>query len=447
MNVIFALLLSFLVQSKPLTTLLDELEKLVGEIRVSATSYQVVGVGGDLQAALNAGGVIEFEGIHVAADRFVASVPGTRLIGRPGAKLVGKREAIIIPPGTSNIELSNFEATSLGTESVVRAGANDTTQTSLALEPFDITLRNITVPTHRGKRGFEINARDVLVEDCKVFDTWSVAGADSQGLSVSNSSGNIVVSGGVYQAGSENILVGGDWMKMPGVVPTNIRFVNVELSKPLSWRTDGVKRTVKNLFELKTGRFVTLENSKLSGSWRDGQTGYGIVLTPTRDGQIEHVTIRANTISEVGGGVQILGRAYAYYTPTRLGLDFLNNQVTVDHLTYGGTGVLAAIEAEPDYINFVDNVWVVSGSSLVTYRWGNVMLSDGTVRVGGPMNHFSMIGNLGGVRQYGLNFLGYPNCGPKQEGFAAAIALNVKTNTFSGAGTVFKTNFPLNTWQ
>lgn len=400
----------------------------------------------DLQAALNAGGIIEFEGVHTASDRFVASVPGTRLIGRPGAKLVGgSREAIIVPPGAYDIELSNFEAVSNGVQSVVRIGANDTSQTTLAQEPYDITLRYVRVPTHRGKRGFEINARDVLVEDCEVHDTWSAAQVDSQGIAIYNSSGNIIVRGGTYEAGSENVLVGGDTNKM-GVTATMIIFEYVTLRKPLSWKTDGVNRVVKNLFELKTGRLVTLKNSTLDGSWHAAQSGHAIVLTPTLDGHVADVLIEDNTIRNVGNALQILGRSYAYYTPTRVSLTFQRNNVTVNHLTFGGSGRLAEISAEPDDIRILDNQISVSGSSLITYYWGNVMLADGTKRVGGPMNSFVMTGNTASVRPYGLNFLGYINCGPTQQGFAAATSLNVTGNTFSNAATLFRANFPGNTY-
>lgn len=406
-----------------------------------------VPAGGNLQAALNAGGIIEFEGTHMAPDRYVAFVPGTVLFGRPGAKLVGGlREAIIVPPGAHDIELVNFEATSNGVQSVVRIGANDTSQTTLAQEPYNITLRNVIVPTHRGKRGFEINAREFLVEDCGVFDTWSAAQVDSQGIAIYNSSGNGIVRGGYYEAGSENVLIGGDTMKMVGVEVTNVIFEYVTLQKPLWWKTDGINRVVKNLFELKRGRFITLRNSLLDGSWHAAQAGHAIVLTPTLDGQITDITIQDTTIRNVGNALQILGRAYAYHTPSRIGVTFQRNDVTVDHLTFGGSGRLAEISAEPDYIRFIDNIVNVTGSSFVYYFWGTVMLADGTKRPGGPMNEFVMTGTIGNVRPYGLNFLGYINCGPAQQGFAASISWNVTSNTFSGAYSLMKTNFPLNTY-
>jgi hypothetical protein len=438
------LVLALLVPQRPTKVIAAEIIKLAEELLVAETV--VVPADGNLQAALNEGGIIEFEGTHTAPDRFVASVPGTRLIGRPGAKLVGGvREAIIIPPGAYDIELANFEAVSNGIQSVVRVGANDTSQTTLAQEPYDITLRYVRVPTHRGKRGIEINARDVLVEDCEVHDTWSSALVDSQGIAIYNASGNITVRGGTYEAGSENVLVGGDTNKM-GVTVTNVRFEYVTLRKPLSWKTDGVNRVVKNLFELKTGRYVTLQNSTLDGSWHAAQAGHAIVITPTLDGQITEITIQDNTIRNVGNALQILGRAYSYYTPTRVGLTFQRNNVTVDHLTFGGSGRLAEISAEPDYIRILDNQISVSGSSFVTYYWGNVMLADGTKRPGGPMNSFVMTGNTASVRPYGLNFLGYINCGPTQQGFAAATVLNVTGNTFSNSASLFRTNFPGNTY-
>lgn len=432
-------------------------QALKARAALSDTGIVFVPAGGDLQKALDAGGAIEFEGTHEGS--FVAYVPGTRLVGRAGATLRGlSASALIVPPGAFDIQLSAFSATGASDQAVIRLGANDDTQTNPTQEPHSLTLRGIRIPTHRGKRGFEINARNVLLEDCDVRDLWDPALRDSQAIGLLNSSGSLTVRRGHFEAGSEIILTGGDSMKMAGVVPKDLLFEDLELARPLAWRTDGIKRVVKNCFELKTGHNVTLRKSKLSGSWRDGQTGNAIVLTPTRDGQLTNVVIEDCVISDVGSGLQILGRSYSYHTPSRLTLLYQRNKLTTDHVTYGGNGWLAASSGEPEALIFRQNDATLTGTTFFSYQFGKVMEADGSVRQGGPLGTLEITGNRATCPRYGIaldgfkadgNVTAYVNGGPNKEGFASVGLMDVFDNTFTGgiASSVMKRNFPRNVYE
>jgi hypothetical protein len=82
--------------------------------------------------------------------------------------------------------------------------------------------------------------------------------------------------------------------------------------KPLSWLPTssdylGKPFIVKNLFELKDAERLLLEGNVLENSWGGySQVGYGIVMTPRGSwAAVQDITIRYNTISHVGAGMQL----------------------------------------------------------------------------------------------------------------------------------------------
>jgi len=421
----------------------DRLSALMA--RYDADLGVTVPPGGDLQAALDRGGTV-----HLVPDTYrgayTLSAPGTRLRGH-GASIVGIRgPALVVPAGASDIAVEDVVATCEDyDQAVIRLGANDETQTLAELEPHHITLTRVTVPSHRGKRGIEVNARAVELTDCSVLDTWDPYGRESQGLCVLNSSGALLVDGGTYEAGSINILVGGDTMKMAGVVTRDLLFDGVTLRKPLSWRTDGVSRAVKNLFELKAGVGVILRNFTASGAWADGQAGCAIVLTP-RDGRhVDDVLIENGTITDAGDGFQIMGRDYYTFTDGTLHLRIRNVGVYT-RADCNGHGRFAMVSGEPASVVFEDCSGDLSGHSLVLAYQGDVMEADGSVRPGGPIGELCMTGYEGTRPEWGFMLWGYPNGGPNGEGIQAATFIDVSNNTFRGESSdvVMRRNFPNN---
>ena len=98
----------------------------------------------------------------------------------------------------------------------MQCGDNGPTQTTVAQQPTDIVFEKVTIPQHRGKRGFEINCAARLL-DSRALDVYSPAALDSQALAVLNTCGPVSVVRGEYFAASENILVGGDSLKISGL--------------------------------------------------------------------------------------------------------------------------------------------------------------------------------------------------------------------------------------
>lgn len=413
----------------------------------------VVRAGESLQAALDTHLPVEVEAGAIFEGHYTAP-SGTRLAFRAGSGAHGKTgPALTLLPGTKDSHVIGGELTSDYAGEVVLIG-NNVDQRTLADQPTNIGFTGTRVPMHRGRRAFGIHAYQVTLQDCEVLDCWSAAGEDSQAVYVGNAQGAVTLNGGRYQAGSEVFLAGGDAVRTPGLVPDGIVLDGVELSRPLSWQTDGVKRKVKNLFEVKSGRHVILRNSRLSGCWADGQTGEAIVLTPALDGAkttpvsmsgiVEDVLIENNDVRHVGATFNILGRNYSAYTPTPLtGLLARKNVFLASKALYGGTGQFAKIGGEPGTLTFEDNIIVTDGSSLIYFYRGSVIESDGFVHGAGNLQALAFRANYSTIGAYGINLDGYANAGAG--GRAAVTALDVSGNTFGG-GTLMKANLPSNTY-
>jgi len=160
-------------------------------------------------------------------------------------------------------------------------------------------------------RGVWADSKNVDILDSYIGNIFE--SIDCQAIFAYNGCQNLNVDNCYLEASGENILFGGADANSEANIPQNIIINNCDITKPLSWfGKPGI--TVKNLLELKCAIGVTFTKNRLSNCWTQGQTGYGIVLTVrNQDGTapfsiVKNVLIYGNTITNVGAGVQILGR-------------------------------------------------------------------------------------------------------------------------------------------
>jgi len=122
------------------------------------------------------------------------------------------------------------------------------------------------------------------------------------------------------ESAGENIMFGGGAATN---TPQDIEILHNHLFKPLTWMkgqagyvggTSGNPFIVKNLLELKNAQRVLVDGNIMENSWGGfSQVGFAIVLTPKNPGrtspcpicQVTDVTIRYDSISHVGAGLQI----------------------------------------------------------------------------------------------------------------------------------------------
>lgn len=388
--------------------------------------------GGDLTGALSVGGVIHLTagGRYEATSFTVKS--GTTLYGH-GATVHGTSgSALIIEPNTSNVVIENLFATSVN-DVVVLLGRNDATvQSTVASVPQNIILRGVTVPTHRGKRAFEVNAAGVQLIDSFAYDVWDPALRDSQAIAVLNTTGNLLVRGGWYEAGSEVVLVGGDILKLEGVVaPRDLFFEGVTFTRPASWQTDGVNRAVKNIFELKTGHNVVVRDSALSNIWSAAQTGFAVMLTPTRGGSLVDVLFERITVTNAGGGFNITAvDSHGISTIRTTGIVVRDSSFTLSKASYGGTGRFVQVGGNVGTFD-AERVTVSHDASVFFYGYDGVL------------DRIRIVDSTFNAGSYGIMVAGGANLSNQAAG---VVTLEVTGNTISAAASALKTRIPNNTF-
>lgn len=115
------------------------------------------------------------------------------------------------------------------------------------------------------------------------------------------------------EAAGENIIFGGAGGSL---VPADIEIRRNHMFKPMIWLkgqpgfvggASGSPFVVKNLFELKNAERLLFEANILENAWGGfSQRGWGVVLTPRGSwAAVQDITIRFNTISHVGAGMQL----------------------------------------------------------------------------------------------------------------------------------------------
>jgi hypothetical protein len=328
--------------------------------------------------------------------------------------------------------------------SVVQLGDNSAkTQGTVAQVPSDVVLTSVVVPTHRGKRAFEVHAKNVELIDCQALDVYypgtAGAGVDSQGLWVFNTPGNITVRGGRYQARSECFLTAGDDRKLSDCQTiSNLLFEDVLFDRPAAWRCDtSVYRQVKNVFELKNACDVVVRRCTFRECWKEGQDGYALMLTPTRGGRVSNVLFEDCTVENVGGWMNVTGvDSHGICTVTTTGIRWVRGSVTTNRAVYGGAGRTILMTGGPGTLD-IENARIIHDGTSLIYASG------------GMMARIRIVGSTFNAASHGLNIAGGANL---SKWAAGCLDVEVIGNTVSGASPTLKANLaaigktPVNTY-
>src|SRR5207248_1132232 len=100
------------------------------------------------------------------------------------------------------------------------------------------------------------------------------------------------------EAAGENIMLGGCDPTWVGSYPQDIEIRNDYFYKQLAWRSlpPATQTSVKNLFELKSGQRVLVQDSILENNWMNGQNGTAILFTPGNQ-HGSNVTLRVQDVT------------------------------------------------------------------------------------------------------------------------------------------------------
>jgi len=229
------------------------------------------------------------------------------------------------------------------------------------------------------------------------------------------------------EAAGENILFGGGRATK---TPKDIEIRHNHMFKPLTWMqgqagfaggTGGTPFIVKNLLELKNAQRVLIEGNIMENSWGGfTQVGFAIVLTPKNQSstfgtnvcpmcQVTDVTIRYNSISHVGAGLQIANAMAGKGAPLD-GQRYSIHDIVIDDMDgkkYGGPGEFAQVmvtagapvlqyvtinhvTAFPPSTMFMIGDMVATSTPMKNFVFSNSIVSAGIYPVwstgGGPTN-------------------------------------------------------------
>lgn len=295
------------------------------------------------------------------------------------------------------LELLEIPPTQDGFGDVIMLGTGAASQDSLEKVPSDIVLDRIYLYGHpeRGqKRGVALNSGRTAIINSHISGIRAT-GQDSQAIGGWNGPGPYRIENNYLEAASENFLLGGGDPRIEGLVTEDVVFRRNHLAKPVGWKNAG-RWVVKNLFQLKNARKVLVEENLMEYTWRDGQVGYAIVLSPrNQDGRapwttVQDVTIRRNVIRHAGGGMQIIGQDSNHPSGPTKGIRVEDNLFyDIDAKQWGGTGAFLLIGDGPTDVVIERNTVSQSGNIVMAYggKKGQPARAEGFVFRGNAIRH------------------------------------------------------------
>jgi hypothetical protein len=225
-------------------------------------------------------------------------------------------------------------------------------------------------------------------------------------------------------------MFGGANVVIPGVVPSDIVIERNILTKDPAWQS--MSWTVKNLFELKSGRRVIVRGNLLQYNWGGSQAGFAVVLTPRNSSGlnpwvvVEDVDFSGNVVAHSGSAFNLLG-----YDDTaisgRLSRVTIRNNLVFDMTggRWAGSGIFAQIGGEPRDI-FIDHNTVLHDGNIVTFYSGSYTNTSGIRVTGGPILGFMFTNNLLKHNTFGI--------------FGSGQAFGSQTLTYYAPGAIVQRN-------
>ena len=158
------------------------------------------------------------------------------------------------------------------------------------------------------RRAISLQSASTAIINSYISDVHS-AGANSQAIAGWNGSGPYLIQNNFLEASGENVMFGGADPSIPNLIPSDITIQGNDFYKPLSWQ--GSQWSVKNLFELKLGNRVLVQNNTFENNWANAQDGFAILLRSTDQSgtapwsEVSNVTFQQNAIDNSPSGINI----------------------------------------------------------------------------------------------------------------------------------------------
>jgi len=294
------------------------------------------------------------------------------------------------------VELVEFLSNRAGNREIVALG--DSGQRSREEMPSDLQFDRIYLhgdPVSGQKRGIALNSAKTTISNSYLSD-FKWIGEDSQAIAGWNGSGDYLIENNYLEAAGDNLIFGGADPSIIGLTPEHIVIRRNTLSKPLSWREQGSRWQVKNIFELKNARDVVAEQNVFERNWQAAQSGYAILFTVrNQDGgcpwcQVEQIQFRNNIVRDVAAGIQILGIDNNHPSRQANAIVIRDNLFDgIDSQAWGGDGSWLLLTNNPRDIT-IDHNTVIQGAS------------NGVIKVDLRVDGFVFTNNVASHGAYGI---------------------------------------------
>jgi hypothetical protein len=418
---------------------------------IAATT--TVPAGADLQLALNAAHpgdvlVLQAGARYVGPFKLPPNLTGPAITLRSSASLperrIGPQDIALLPtlgaavpsPIVDGTGAANWRLDGIALEPV----PDGTGEVILLQDSTNIYLDRLLIVggVNGQKRGVRGNGQQITLTRSYIANI-ARASQDSQAFCAWDGAGPYTITNNYLEAASENVMFGGADSQSPDRVPSDILVEGNSLSKRLEWKGAGL--VVKNLFELKVGRRITIRGNVFERDWTDAQTGYGILMKVVNQGGtapwsvLEDVLFEQNVIRDVENGFNILGNDYANPSGRATRLTIKNNLLVTSGTAFQLGGEIGDLA--------IDHNTVDQGYTLMSLYKGTVWSAGTAAARPGTfaVEHLTYTNNLARHNTYGVKGQGTAVGTPSLTGFTVSYAW---TNNVLAGGAGFP--YPSITW-
>jgi hypothetical protein len=257
------------------------------------------------------------------------------------------------------------------------------TETIRERQPADILIDRVVVqgnPAGGTRRGLSLHVARLTLTRSYIYDVV-MDGFETQAVWMMNGPcAPCTIVDNYLEASGENFMIGGDDPRIVDLVPSDVLFEGNTVTRPPAWRAQ--PWDVKNLFEIKNGRRITVRKNLFEHHWAGAQPGAAILITPRNQyGRapwtvVEDVVFEHNIVRNVGSGFNLLGDDNEQPSQRTQRVTFRHNLILVDRVTWGGDGRCLMVGRAPQLVTWDHNTCLSNGSSAVySYRGGTSLTS------------------------------------------------------------------------
>ena len=173
-----------------------------------------------------------------------------------------------------------FMPTVKGASDIVRIGTGSETDIKDLPHHFEFDRVYVHGSEKEGqRRGIAANGRHIKIINSHISNIKKV-GYESAAIGAWGSDGPIIIENNYLEAAGMSILFGGAEGPL-GLTPTNCIVRNNHMNKRLEWK--GTDWVVKNMFEIKNGKNIKVQNNLMTNNWAMGQDGTAILFSTRND--------------------------------------------------------------------------------------------------------------------------------------------------------------------